>query len=227
SMGGAAAAAQASSKTAEIWAVEGNICSGKTTLSKHLLEALADSDFTSQPSDVFLESDPKCLLKLLYGDPKRYAFAFQTYMLSTRMASMDMAMKNAIRRSVLDRSILGDYVFAVKNRMDGNISSDEWEAYEEIRDSRGFSRLAKSPACVLFLDAGPEVCHHRMSQVRKHEAESGVPLEYLDGLDSVYINSILNVYLAGDVDVIVVNSGDDGDLPLRLSRLTRLMSLSG
>lgn len=42
------------------------------------------------------------------------------------------------------------------------------------------------PHMVLYLDTDPQVCFDRIHNLRKRECESGIPLDYLSGLDSCY-----------------------------------------
>jgi len=44
---------------------------------------------------------------------------------------------------------------------------------------------------LLYLDVCPEECHRRVTTVRNNEAEKGVPLEYLESVDMVYFELLL------------------------------------
>ena len=69
--------------------VEGNIGSGKSTLtglmSQYLNSELQDSSFSS----VFGEKVNNRFLSAFYSKTKHYAFAFQMYMLTTRLYQID------------------------------------------------------------------------------------------------------------------------------------------
>jgi hypothetical protein len=65
--------------------VEGNIGSGKSTLTETLRRAINDSDTNEQkPCIVHGEKVNTKFLTAYYNASKRYAFAFQSYMLTTR-----------------------------------------------------------------------------------------------------------------------------------------------
>jgi len=63
--------------------VEGNIGSGKSTLTDALRRVVNESD-ERKPCVVHGEKVNARFLATYYGDMKRYAFAFQAYMLTTR-----------------------------------------------------------------------------------------------------------------------------------------------
>ncbi len=86
----------------------------------------------------------------------------------------------------MDRSIFSDWVFAEKNRLDGNIDAEGFYFYSQLRD-RMLSQLP-FPHVTIYLDVPPETCHERIHGMRKRAAEvdSGIPLDYLQGLHSCY-----------------------------------------
>eukprot|EP00033_Pygsuia_biforma_P004220 GCRY01004628.1.p1 GENE.GCRY01004628.1~~GCRY01004628.1.p1 ORF type:complete len:237 (-),score=32.46 GCRY01004628.1:176-844(-) len=88
---------------------------------------------------------------------------------------------------ILDRSVYSDIVFAEKNRMDGNISVSEYRYYLALR--KQLLEGLPFPHIVLYLDVKPELCFQRIMQ-RKRECESGIPLDYLQGLDHCYRNML-------------------------------------
>lgn len=196
----------------EIWAVEGNISSGKTTLCRHLEEAIRnDAGGAPLPGAcVVLEPVQQAFLERLYADPQRYAFAFQLNMMQTRITSLLRSQMATEGTFVLDRSVFGDSVFAVRNFLDGNIDEREMDIYEESRALRGYENLLPGPARMIYLDACPEVCHRRMVDVRQNEAEAGVPIEYLDGLDEVYVNAVLAQAARSDpaIDIVVMDASN-------------------
>jgi deoxyadenosine/deoxycytidine kinase len=117
-------------------AVEGIVCSGKSTFLKHLQDYAKGIDFHSE---VLLENPLKSFLKLFYADMKKYAFSFQLDMLRQRQRcnerSLDLASKgNAVWN---DRSMIGDPVFFILHLTKGNISAEEAVTYKEAIRSMG------------------------------------------------------------------------------------------
>jgi len=102
--------------------VEGNISAGKSTLCKNLAQLLNYKLFL-EPA---VEGNP--YLQLFYQDPKKYALKMQLWLLRRRFETYAEAIRlissNQCEGVLLDRSVFSDYVFAVKNFEDGNISSE-------------------------------------------------------------------------------------------------------
>ncbi len=88
--------------------------------------------------------------------------------------------------AVLDRSIFSDWVFAEKNRLDGNIDSEGFFYYSRLRDQ--MLEGLPFPHVTVYLDVSASECFSRIHGLRKRAAEvdSGIPLEYLAGLERCY-----------------------------------------
>lgn len=87
---------------------------------------------------------------------------------------------------MLDRSIFSDWVFAEKNRLDGNIDTDGFFFYSQLRDQ--MLQDLPFPHLTIYLDVPPQLCHQRIHglRCRAEEVDSGIPLEYLEGLHRCY-----------------------------------------
>jgi len=174
--------------------VEGNIGSGKSTLTENL-KKLANQVNDESFSRVFGEQVNNTFLGAFYGNAKRFGFAFQMYMLTTRIYQMDEASRQAKdeqRLVFLDRGAVGDTLFAVQNYTMKNMDDEEMRVYRSVCRERLPSSLSSKVDCVLYLDVEPTECHRRMSLLRKREAEEGIPLSYLEGLDSCYFHLLVN-----------------------------------
>ena len=175
--------------------VEGNISAGKTTLCRDLAAALG--------YEVFLEptvANP--YLERYYKEPKKYALPLQMWMLEHRFRSYLEALKwtwadnsgncdEAAAASsarpggiLLDRSIFSDWVFAKKNFDDGNISEEGYDEYMAVRKQM-LARIP-FPDVVINLNVSPDECFRRVHCERQRACESGIPLEYLQGLNDCY-----------------------------------------
>ena len=85
---------------------------------------------------------------------------------------------------ILDRSIFSDWVFAEKNRIDGNISQEGFEFYSSVRQK--MLSLLPLPHYTIYLRVSAEECYRRIKFLRKRECESGISLDYLIGLGEAY-----------------------------------------
>ena len=100
--------------------IEGNISAGKSTLCKELANKLNYKLFL-EPA---CEGNP--YLSLFYQNPKKYALKMQLWLLRRRFETFTEAIRLLSEPTcngvLLDRSVYSDFVFAIKNFEDGNIS---------------------------------------------------------------------------------------------------------
>jgi deoxyadenosine/deoxycytidine kinase len=160
--------------------IEGNIGAGKSTLTEGLVAELGARAFYEP-----VESNP--YLNDFYSNPKRWALEMQYWLMARRYEMHEQAIQHISKTGqavVMDRSIYGDSVFAKKNWQDGHIDDRGYKAYLQHR--KLYVDRLLTPQITLFLDVKPEVCHHRILNLRKRDCEAGVPLEYLRGLEKCY-----------------------------------------
>lgn len=159
--------------------IEGNIGSGKSTLTKNLCEALNARAFYEP-----VESNP--YLELFYNDPKKYALPMQFYLMSRRyemhLEGIDHIWKTG-QTCIFDRSIYGDYVFAKKNWLDGNMSELDFDNYNKMREVM-FKNLMV-PHVTVFLNTDPKINQNRIT-LRNRDYEKSIPYQYLAGLNELY-----------------------------------------
>jgi len=170
--------------------IEGNIGAGKSTLTKKLAERLNARAFY-EPVD----SNP--YLELFYKDPKKYALPMQFYLMSNRYEFHQEGIEHIWRTGqscIFDRSIYGDYVFAKKNWIDGNMSELDFENYNNMRDV--MLKTLMVPHIVIYLKNDPEKTLENINS-RSRGCESGIPLDYLKGLDSLYKDLVFDLKQMG------------------------------
>jgi len=172
--------------------VEGNLGSGKSTVLRNLLDVLQENE--PGICSVFGELINNDFLGAFYSNSKRYGFAFQMYMLTTRLYQIDEAARQAkTERKIafLDRGAVGDTLFAILSHKRGNMDSQDMSVYKSVCRQRLPASLSDKVDILLYLDVCPEECHRRVTTVRKNEAEKGVPLEYLESVDVVYFELLV------------------------------------
>jgi deoxyadenosine/deoxycytidine kinase len=173
--------------------VEGNIASGKSTLLRHLHSVLHASKPNS--CSVFGEIINNDFLGAFYSDAKKYAFAFQMYMLTTRLHQMSEAARQAKDEGkvvFLDRGAVGDSLFAILNHKLGNMDDQSMNVYKSVCTQRLPASLSESVDILLYLDTSPAECLRRVMTVRKNDAETGIPLSYLESVDEVHFELLLH-----------------------------------
>lgn len=195
--------------------VEGNIGCGKSTLTKLMtrimnnmanginedvtVDLLSKQDTTTL--DIIATSEKPVFAQLhgelvnqtflssFYKDPVRYGFAFQMYMLTTRLFQMQTASQQAHQNgqfALLDRGAVGDALFALYNASTGNISPEELDVYKSVCADRLPSSLSHKVDLVIYLDVSPLECFRRMNSMRQRDAEKEVVPDYLEGIDNTY-----------------------------------------
>lgn len=159
--------------------IEGNIGAGKSTLTKQLAEALGGKAFFEP-----VEGNP--YLEMYYQDPKRYALPMQFYLMSVRFEMHREGIEHIWRTGeycIYDRSIYGDYVFAKKNWLDGNMSDLDFENYKKMREA--MNKTLMVPHQTIYLKNDPEITLRNIKE-RSRGCEDGIPFEYLKGLHQLY-----------------------------------------
>lgn len=170
--------------------IEGNIGAGKSTLTTQLSEALGAKPFYEP-----VKTNP--YLEKYYEDPKKYALPMQFYLMSNRFGLHQEGIEHIWKTGqscIYDRSIYGDYIFAKRNWLDGNMSQLDFENYNKMRDV--MLRSLMTPHVTLYLDSKPETCLRNIN-MRSRGCESGIPLEYLQGLDDLYRELIFELKQKG------------------------------
>lgn len=172
-------ARQRDDQNAKLICIEGLIGVGKSTLTKALAEMLRAKPFFEP-----VEENP--YLELFYNNPKRYALEMQFWLMSQRFQMHEQAIRHVWQTGqsvIMDRSIYGDWIFAKKNWLDGNIEEVGYKSYLKHRDV--MSRYLLTPHTVLWLRAHPTTCLDRIGS-RGRDCEKMIPLEYLYGLHSLH-----------------------------------------
>lgn len=192
--------------------IEGNIGVGKSSLTKSLAESLHGF-----PMFEPVEDNP--YLERYYKDPKRYALEMQFWLMSRRFEMHEKAIRHIWRTGqtvVMDRSIYGDWVFAKRNWLDGNIDDPGYLAYMHHR--KVMNQYLMAPHFVIALQAAPEVCLQRIKE-RSRDAEVAVKIDYLRGLHTLHEELYLDMKSRGSTVIEI----DWNQFPVSNTTLIRKM----
>lgn len=158
--------------------IEGNIGVGKSTL----VEKLKNNGMITlqEPVDAWSNvrnSNGKNILQEFYGDPKRWAYTFQSIAFRSRIVGM----KNLPEKCIVERSVFTDrMVFAETAHDEGNIDEIEWNDYitwfDFVMDITG-----SKPSGIIYLRGSPETCLKQIKQ-RGRVGEEGITIDYLRAL---------------------------------------------
>ncbi|XP_063345723.1 deoxyguanosine kinase, mitochondrial [Pelmatolapia mariae] len=197
-------AADAKSRVRRV-SIEGNIAVGKSTFAKLLQSACADWEVVAEPVSKWqnIESEtskgqgvpPQTtvsnLLQMMYQDPQRWSYTFQTYSCMSRLRTQLQPPPARLLQSkgtpvqVYERSVYSDrYIFALNMFELGCINTTEWAVYQDWHSLlvEQFGHQVELEG-IIYLSAPPEKCMERL-QRRGRAEEEGVKLDYLDKLHS-------------------------------------------
>lgn len=174
-----------------IVSLEGNIGSGKSTLLEHMRKRFSDSKtwvFLQEPVDIWAEikdAAGETMLSKFYGNPSKYAFAFQIMAYATRLHMLKKLIQDNPECTLVicERSLEADkHIFAKMLHDDGTMEDVMYQIYE-----RFFAEYEDmfTLSSVIYIRAEPEVCHERIAR-RSRTGESNIPLEYLKRCDDYH-----------------------------------------
>lgn len=157
-------------------AVAGNIGSGKTTLTRLLAQ-----HYGWEPKYEDVDVNP--YLSDFYNDMQRWSFNLQIYFLNKRLKGIVEIQKSDLN-CVQDRTIFEDAnIFAPNLHSMGLLSTRDFENYKSLFEL--MNSLVRPPDLLIYLKASIPTL---VSQIQKRgrEYESGIRLDYLQGLNDRY-----------------------------------------
>ena len=175
-------------------AIAGNIGSGKTTLTRMLV-----NHFHWTPKYESVDYNP--YLADFYNDMERWSFNIQIYFLNKRFLDVVEISKHE-EIIVQDRSIYEDAcIFAPNLHNMGLMSTRDFDNYKSLFQL--MSSLVKAPDLLIYLRSS---IPHLVGNIQKRgrEYESSIRLDYLKGLNALYEDWIEN-YTDGKLLIIDVD----------------------
>ncbi|XP_072002478.1 deoxyguanosine kinase, mitochondrial-like isoform X2 [Engystomops pustulosus] len=181
-------------KTIKKLSVEGNIAAGKSTFLRLLCSVQQEWSLMAEPlrkwQQVHSTSQQKMdnLLQLLYDDPTRWSYTFQTLSCMSRFkVQIETPPEHLLKQQdpvqIFERSLYSDrFVFAKALFELGHLNEIEWTLYQEWH-SFLIEEFGKRAALdgIIYLRASPEKCFERL-QKRARKEEKTVTVSYLKKL---------------------------------------------
>lgn len=160
--------------------LEGNIGSGKTTLTEALRAAYPEA--LIHPEDVH---DWRDLLELFYADPAAWALP-----LSLRVLLSHHVFRVVPREAlyILERCPLScRHVFTQLLFNDGTMPQHHWDLFRQFADELGWEPAADD--VILYIDTPVDVCLDRIT-ARGRRGEEHIDVHYLRRLEFQYNNML-------------------------------------
>ncbi|XP_027628758.1 deoxyguanosine kinase, mitochondrial isoform X3 [Tupaia chinensis] len=158
---------------------------------------------------------------MMYREPTRWSYTFQTFSFMSRLKVQlepfpERFLQATMPVQIFERSVYSDrYIFAKNLFENGSLSDIEWHIYQDWHSFllREFaSRLILHG--FIYLQATPQVCLKRLHQ-RAREEEKGIELAYLEQLHGqheawlVHKTTALHCEAVLNIPVLVLDVNDD------------------
>ena len=193
-------------------AVAGNIGSGKTTLTR-----LLSQHYEWEPKYEDVDVNP--YLSDFYNDMQRWSFNLQIYFLNKRLQGI-VDIRNSQLDVIQDRTIYEDArIFAPNLHAMGLLSTRDYENYKSLFEL--MISLVKPPDLLIYLKASIPTLVYQINK-RGREYESGIRVDYLEGLNERYEDWVAN-YTDGKKLILNVDELKFEDNPQDLQKVIELI----
>ena len=193
-------------------AVAGNIGSGKTTLTR-----LLSQHYGWEPKYEDVDVNP--YLSDFYNDMQRWSFNLQVYFLNKRLQGI-VDIRNSQLDVIQDRTIYEDArIFAPNLHAMGLLSTRDYENYKSLFEL--MISLVKPPDLLIYLKASIPTLVYQINK-RGREYESGIRVDYLEGLNERYEDWVAN-YTDGKKLILNVDELKFEDNPQDLQKVIELI----
>ncbi|XP_028373253.1 deoxyguanosine kinase, mitochondrial isoform X1 [Phyllostomus discolor] len=213
--------------------IEGNIAVGKSTFVKLLEKTYPEWHVATEPVATWQNvqaagTQKACttpnlgnLLDLMYREPARWSYTFQTFSFMTRLkVGLEPFPEKLLQAEkavqIFERSVYSDrYIFAKSLFENGSINAMEWHIYQEWHSFLLQEFASRLQLCgFIYLQATPQVCLKRLHQ-RDRKEEIGIELAYLEQLHDqheawlVHKTTKLHSEALLNIPVLVLDVNDD------------------
>ena len=167
-------------KSKKIYALEGNIGAGKTTVMKIISNHFNDVEFVVEPVKQWQNLGGMNLLDSFYSDPKRWGFSFEFYSMLTKIQALLKAAESDKPIIIIERSILSNKVFMDLSNDLGKLDKME---YCMLMNTYNFylEHVYPQLSGIIYLDTPVEECIRRITKRNRGE-ECTIEKSYLDAI---------------------------------------------
>ena len=167
-------------KSKKIYALEGNIGSGKTTIMKIISNHFKDVEFIEEPVKQWQNLGGMNLLDSFYSDPKRWGFSFEFFSMLTKIEALLKAAESDKPIIIIERSIFSNRVFMDLSKELGKLDTME---YCMLINTYNFYLAHVYPQIsgVIYLDTPVDECNKRITRRNRGE-ECTIEKSYLEAI---------------------------------------------
>jgi len=162
--------------------VDGIIGAGKTTVGEFLSKEY-NLEFYKEIKSEKSSSLTQRMLDRFYENPKRWSAIIQTMFLSDRFRDMKSVQNSGIR-SIFDRSIYGDEIFAKTIHYRNQMSDDEFSIYQNVL--RHMLAYIEPPELLIYVDVTIDTAMERIKKRSRSTEADLIPRDYMEDLKKHY-----------------------------------------
>ena len=167
-------------KSKKIYALEGNIGSGKTTIMKIISNHFKDVEFVEEPVKQWQNLGGMNLLDSFYSDPKRWGFSFEFFSMLTKIESLLKAAESDKPIIIIERSIFSNRVFMDLSKELGKLDTMEYCMLTNVYNFY-LAHVYPQISGIIYLDTPVEECINRITRRNRGE-ECTIEKSYLDAI---------------------------------------------
>lgn len=167
-------------KSKKIYALEGNIGAGKTTILKIIGKHFKDVEFVEEPVKEWQNLGGMNLLDSFYSNPQRWGFTFEFYSMLTKIQALLKAADSDKPIVIIERSILSNKIFIDISNELGKLEKME---YIMLINTYNFYLQHVYPQLsgIIYLDTPIDECVKRITKRNRGE-ECSIDKSYLETL---------------------------------------------
>jgi deoxyadenosine/deoxycytidine kinase len=163
------------------------------------------------------------MLQSVYANPAANGFAFQMFVLLSRVRQADaLAACGDTRPVLMERCMSSDFeLFGKTLRRDGLMSDEQWTAYCAWHGEMSSKlRFGAPPQAIVYMRCDPAVCIRRIKE-RGREGERVIDEKYLYDLHQAHETWVSSLQGNDRTRVLILDASQDGDEAIaRIADLT-------
>jgi deoxyadenosine/deoxycytidine kinase len=185
-----------------VW-VEGNIGAGKSTLLDYFA---SQAEVVKEPVEKWQNVNGHNLLQLLYEDPARYAYLFQSVVMLTAVQNHLTTSSQPVK--IIERSLFSaQYCFAENFYQNGQLHDAEYETLNQWLTL--FTTSCELPVdLIIYLRCEPEIALERIKNRARKEEET-LSLSYLRELHMNHENWLVHQKFPVPAPVLMLDANQD------------------
>ena len=167
-------------KTKKIYALEGNIGAGKTTIMKIIGQHFTSVEFVEEPVSQWQNLGGMNLLEAFYSDPQRWGFSFEFFSMLSKIKALLNTANSDKPVIVIERSILSNKVFMDLSHELGKLEEMEYRMLLNTYDFY-LQHVYPQLSGIIYLDTPVDECIKRITKRNRGE-ECSIERSYLQSL---------------------------------------------